>query len=346
MTDVCARALHAVDPRRGRQRDQLTTTSRINNTNNTENGRTKNILATLPHDVLDIVLSHLGARSLCTLSMLNRKWQFNLDSQLDRCWRELVARRWHLPMKHLLRTLGAVNFKVAYQTLDFRHRMPRGHLTEKHNRAFGRGSAPGIRVWILIHHGAESRLQRSVTSTGAGTPCITLRLCIQNVHHAALAVPLERQAYDVQLRSEAEPTVAAPLLGPPRVVAVNGIRAVAPTVAVAGGGDDGPPAAAALSLRALDHAVVSIDVACPADVLFETDFLCRVAHVTFNARATQPRSPHVPLSISPGGEVVTLPVVSRFVDEEDVWTSYIELPGGVILLRTENDGVAQRGGTY
>ena len=303
----------------------------------------KNVLASLPPDVLDVVLSYLAARSLCNLSTLNRQWQFDLDTQMDRIWRDLVARRWRPQLKHLRRTLGAANFKVAYQILVFRRRMPKGAFTEKHNKVFGLGHASGLVSWALVHHGAESRLQRR-----RGTAFITLRLCVQNVHHMELTLPLDRQGYEVQLRSEDESTIVVPVLGQPRIVAVNGVRTATPTPVGGGGGggggNDESNAPAEWRLRALDNIVVCIDVACPDDVVFETDFLSRVAHVAFTARATQPRPPHVPLSVPPA--TVALLVVNRFVDEEEVWQNYIELPGGVILLRAESDGVAQRSLAY
>ena len=63
---------------------------------------------------------------------------------------------------------------------------------------------------------------------------------------------------------------------------------------------------------------------------FETDFLARADSFGIKMNSCKPCAPHNPIK-----EVV---LKAKFVDEDTVWESYLELPGRVILLRLDCGG--------
>ena len=276
----------------------------------------------LSEDEASGVLSFLGAHALCVLSAVNRKWQFQCADFLDQFWKKLVEKRWKL-RGNLLRSLGAASWKFAYQILTFRRRMPRGVFTDKKNIPFGRGNLDGCLTWILVAHKADSRL----CVVNPTTNSITMHVCIQNVYLSNVVVALSEQTFGTNLRCDDNSVEKLSILRPPQLLAKNGSKKT----------DE--KGHTAIHLHALQNIVVAVDIGCPPDVVFETDFLSRV--VDFS----------VHLELVPSGndlcikqaEQHALIVDNVFVGEDEVWEHFMELPGGAILLRSEcGEGEANR----
>ena len=80
-----------------------------------------------------------------------------------------------------------------------------------------------------------------------------------------------------------------------------------------------------IKLGTMDYCVLSLEVICPSDIHYETDFLARAASVGFSGLVNTIKNG---VSIS-----FKLDVESEFFDESYIWDYYMELPGGLVLLR-------------
>jgi hypothetical protein len=264
-------------------------------------------------DIDRAILSYCGAKSLCNLSILNK---LSLSEQtqklIDNQWKVLIDQRWRLKAT-AIRNVGAPSWKVAYQILSMRKTIPRGIFTEKFNTIFGRGRTFGCSSWILVSHRPNTTLRRVVVQGGECT-IIDLRLCVQNICSGFIAIDASKHSsFEVTYRSEDGSLHRAPVLDT-RVIALNGKRIEGEKRAL-------------IELGQLDFTVIAMSVACPLDMEFETDFLTRAEQLTVTATSC------LPSQVAKGrGDI---PIVNNFVDEDTVWESYIELPGGAILLRED-----------
>ena len=279
----------------------------------------------LSEDETVSVLSFLSANALCALSAVNRKWQFQSAVLIDQCWKKLVEKRWRL-RGNLLRSLGAATWKIAYQILTFRRRMPRGFFTEKKNHPFGRGIQDGCLTWILVAHKADSRL-RVLNPT---TNCITIHVCIQNVYLSNVVVSLSEETFRTNLRCEDNAVEKLSILRPPQLLTKNGIK------------NSIEKEHTAIHLHALQNVVVAVDIGCPPDIVFETDFLSRVTNFSVHLDLVLPEHDSDQYCVKQV-EQHTLTVDNVFVGEEEVWEHFMELPGGAVLLRSDcGEGEASR----
>eukprot|EP01038_Epipyxis_sp_PR26KG_P006009 gene6009-8278_t len=71
-------------------------------------------------------------------------------------------------------------------------------------------------------------------------------------------------------------------------------------------------------LGPLDYAIIALTIVCPQEVIYETDFLSMMESITICAKS------------SDGQDVK---VSGNFYDENYISEHYLELPGGVVLLR-------------
>ena len=87
-----------------------------------------------------------------------------------------------------------------------------------------------------------------------------------------------------------------------------------------------------LSLGPLEYCVLACDVHCPATVTNETDFLAMMQSISCEFQI----KPSVARADMKGARTETEFSVREWihlVDESEVWNHYMELPGGVVLLR-------------
>ena len=244
----------------------------------------------------------------------------------------------------------------------------------KHNQVFGRGGSHGCYMWLLVGHRPDSRLQslsrviaqrpdsrclqpssRSshVNDRSSAGKVITLRVCIQNIDQPKVTVPLDEQAYEVLFRSDENTTQQRLACSHARMIAMCGSK-----VPLADGSSSSSAGSSSRSdasqhrhLKAYESMVLEIDVLCPLDVHTETDFLTRAVGLNLSVQVCTPIVPrrhehgelhddgteegheNSPLLHETRRDAV---IRSEFVDEEEVWDSYMELPGTRDMKREEN----------
>ena len=273
----------------------------------------------LGHDVDCIIVSFCGAKSLCKLSSLKKACHLDEnDDILEPIWKTLIERRWRV-RGNVLRAIGASSWKVAYQIMTFRHKIPRGIYTEKHNTIFGSTHSMGCEAWILIGHRSNTSLRRNGVVDYQASNYIELRVCIQNVYNGLLSIPLDRKNFAMICRTEEDLSLQKMCVNHVSILGVNGLRR-----------ETSSESDFDLKLGPLESAVVSVQVCCPHDMEFETDFLARADSFSIKLNICKPKFPFLAKK-----EVV---LKAKFVDEETVWESYVELPGRVILLRNDCGG--------
>lgn len=270
----------------------------------------------LGRDVDRIIVSYCGAKSLCNLIALKKSDAFDKDEDiLDPVWKVLIQKRWRV-RGNVLRAVGASTWRVAYQIMSFRHKIPRGVYTEKHNTVFGSTYSAGCESWVLIGHRSNTSLRRNTSQNDPNNNFIELRVCVQNVYNGMISIPLSSQGFEVVCRTEDDHKQQKMAIKNVCTLAVNGQRKEVSTE------DDFD-----IKLGPLESVVISVRVCCPLDMEFETDFLSRADHVAIQFSICKPYFPFTTK------RAVTMK--ARFVDEDTVWESYVELPGGVILLRSD-----------
>ena len=270
----------------------------------------------LGRDVDCIIVSYCGAKSLCNLIALKRTPAIEKDEDiLDPVWKYLIEKRWRV-RGNVLRAVGASSWKVAYQIMSFRHKIPRGIYTEKHNTIFGSTSSAGCESWILIGHQSNTSLRRNSVQNDLNSNFIELRVCVQNVYNGMISIPLDNSCFEMICRTEDDQSPQKMFVNNVYNLGVNGQRK-----------EVNAETDFDIKLGPLESVVISVQVCCPLDMQFETDFLARADRISIKLNLCKP---YYPYAI---GRAVTLK--ARFVDEDTVWESYVELPGGVILLRSD-----------
>jgi hypothetical protein len=198
---------------------------------------------------------------------------------------------------------------MAYRLMTWKHRVPRGIYTEKHNIVFAEGKGVGCECWILLAHRTSTRL-RHIDGVNNS---IELRICIQNITHKVLSVPLNGPSFEILCRTGTHDVDDLPV-SKVKAVALNGQKIQELTTQ--------KTKKSRIELNPLEFVVLSLEVICPADMEFETDFLARAKRLTLQANA---------------GHSATHPqqvlIEAKFIDEDVVWDHYVSLPGGAILLR-------------
>lgn len=270
----------------------------------------------LGRDVDCIIVSYCGAKSLCNLIALKKSHAYDKDEDiLDPVWKVLIQKRWRV-RGNVLRAVGATTWRVAYQIMSFRHKIPRGIYTEKHNTVFGSTYSAGCESWVLIGHRSNTSLRRTSAQNDLNNNFIELRVCVQNVYNGMISIPLNNHGFEVVCRTEDDQTQQKMFINNVCNLALNGQRK---EVSIEDDFD--------VKLGPLESVVISVRVCCPLDMEFETDFLARADHVCIKFNICKPYFPFTTK------RAVTMK--ARFVDEDTVWESYVELPGGVILLRSD-----------
>lgn len=201
--------------------------------------------------------------------------------------------------------------------MSFRHKIPRGIYTKKHNIVFGSCFSNGVESWISVNHMQNTNLRRSnIDGSDNNNNVIELRVCIQNICNGLISVPLDMNSFEMRCRSELDQTIQQQLtLKSVQNIGINGNRVEVSEIK------------SDVKLKPLDSVVLSVQIGCPMDMLFETDFLTRADNFAMKIIKCHPYSPYLE------DRSITLNV--KFVDEETVWDSYVELPGRVILLRQD-----------
>ena len=277
-------------------------------------------------DCLQVILSYFDAKSLCVVESVSH----NMKTILEDCytWEVLCDQRWKCS-KRVRKVLGVQSWKMAYRIMMKRQRLPKGLYTEKFNRSFGKGRKNGIDSWVLLGHTSNAK-----PSLRYGLNVMDIRLCVQNVYNSCLAF---KPADAIKILCSNEDLSVYKMNSPNiRLAALNGKRIE----------QSDKRAFEDIKLYPLDFAVFSCEVILPNDVFYETDLLARLSSLELIASKLSGESLICPKYTTKVGYNKDLEVraridanwenicvVNKIIDEKTMWDAYVELPGGIVLMR-------------
>jgi hypothetical protein len=275
-------------------------------------------------DVWRRIAYFLDAKSLSACAIACRRLRKLCDA--DEMWMAISLKRWNASHR-VMKILGAVSWKEAYRIMERRQRVPRGHYTEKFNICFGKGRTSGIDSWCFIGHTSSAR---AIIRKGDPNriPVMELRLCIQNVSNcwfkfcsSDVIVMGKQEDGGIQRLPSRTSTIIA--RAGKRLRSNSSEHFGVDTIL----NSEIASEAEQVHLGTLEYIVIALDVECPIDVIYETDLLARVHSL---------RVPGLRLPGSRGTKAWHTVLEAPLYDEKVFWQSYMELPGGVVLLKDES----------
>jgi hypothetical protein len=250
---------------------------------------------------------------------------FTLHAALfEHAFQELCQKRWNLKYPNrILKGIGAISWKNAYEILANRNTIPTGLYTGKFNSIFGAARSKGCSCWIFVAHKPNTKLNDRT---------IEIRLCIQNTHHSMpIAIDTNDPGIHFYFRTADGQNTNLRVAKALKVslIAKNGYK-IDSTLLLTD-----PSSSILLSLY--DFFVFSMTVRVPEllsdhgseSMEHEIDFLAAAISVHINV------SIPVLSSRLMESHFKTHTLVVPFIDETNAWEHYVTLPGGVILLRQD-----------
>jgi hypothetical protein len=180
----------------------------------------------LGRDVDSMIVQYCDARSLCNLTLLRKKKKSEEgeDDILEPVWQNLVYKRFRA-RGNILRAVGVQSWKLAYQTMSFRHKIPKGIYTEKHNTVFTfPSSSSGCESWVLLCHRANTSLRRNAILSDSVDNFVELRVCIQNICNGMISIPLDNKRFEMWSRKEGDQSLQRLFVKSVNNLGVNGLR--------------------------------------------------------------------------------------------------------------------------
>jgi hypothetical protein len=287
-------------------------------------------LQTLNFDASMAIVQYMNAIDMFRLEGTCK--YFNEFFIPEHVWQELCIRRWRVNEK-AAKVVGAAHWKYAYAILQRRKKLPKGSYTDsQRNATFGFGRAGGCDCWILIGHRPNTAANQ-ILVRGQQVRSIEFRVCFQNVYNGKVTLNLNETLARFHHLDDQYDLKEAETLNH-KIIALNGNRVAVSDPVV--------------TLKQLEFAVISFDVICPRDVYHETDLLSmsrkltvhwdlcdrcdgRIAHAHDRTSSLRKRE-----ALTPANYKISK-VICKFIDEAQIWDLYTELPGNVVLLRSESD---------
>ncbi len=270
------------------------------------------------------LLEYLTIQDLGSLCMVCK--QLHSDPSVDSAWKWLCCRRWYLKPKNTHKTIHGANsssMKEVYKLFHQRNQIPHGHYTNQHNIVFGKVFQNGMALWLLIGHGTTGMLKPSKFQ-GTVFNRIELRLCIQNVSHIHVRVPMTADTVEICCNESEEVKDGRLLHTDMNIVAINGIRSSVDSTASS--------LITHISLGRFEFAVFSFVVYCPESIESEPDFLTMIDNISLKIPVTDIISP---VNVFSTGTHVELTI--RKISDESVWSHYQILPNGLVMVRDEQN---------
>lgn len=292
-----------------------------NNENNNLTNRNKgsSYLLSIEDHLLRLLLIYFDAKSLCNLSITCKYCNKTIDPIFEEVWWQLCLKGWSISEKEKFKLCGiGSSMKYTYRMLWQRMRIPRGRYTERFNYIFGKGRNSNVSCWISLGHSSNAELYNlsaDINGVSTAARCVDMRLCIQNLGSNQLIINYLDPQQTVNLTcldQEQEDDVDQQSL---TVTTINEIARNGQTVS-------SPKHSSMSCLNPLEFIVLSCKVQCPPWVRYETDFLSMMDRIELKIN-------HAANDNTRGGDVVT----ATMIPENEIWEYYIELPGGVVLLR-------------
>lgn len=290
------------------------------------------------------IVSFCDARSLCDLSSTCSYFHSTIDNIIEEFWWALCQRGWNISQRERRKLCGVGStMKHTYRMLRQRMRIPCGRFTERFNYIFGKGSRSLRSCWLTLGHTTDARLTPvPATPHRPAKHRIEIRLCVQNVGGRPIVIDLSQPENTVQLFcfDDGKDTHDGytPMDEQARDTDALEVASIA-VIARNGTPVDGDAHTAHCDINPLDFVVLSCKVLCPTWVHYETDFLSMLERVKLRTHSWTSDTPSTATSSSAAAASDKMSVIeSSDVDivmapEDEVWEYYIELPGGVVLLR-------------
>lgn len=291
-------------------------------------------VADLDEHVLLLILDYCAPEDLRCWTRTSRECRDHRAT--ERAWRNTVQRRWRVQsFKFSPRVFGGENWRMAYEAMEGRRRMPRGRFTQKHNIAFAHGARRGLEAWVTLKHREDCMLRELRVSGERRIKAVELRLAVQNVGFAHVEVLVgcgvlhtlnEGGTYTRLRQLGARPQdLTQPIAcgsESPKLIAYNGKQ---PRGAAAEAFQDGMVSSRTMKLvNPLDFAVVTMTFPVPDNLRLETDLLLRTRRLS------------LPVIVCPAWGEDRAPRTEMlevdFRGEEFVWKYYTPLPGGIMVM--------------
>ena len=309
------------------------------------------------YDLL-LVFHYLNATDLMSIKQVNKQFYYREIHIINIAFKRLCFLRWNENDDKLLKILGTENWSDAYNIMVWKERIPKGIYTSSHkNIVFGHGKLNGCEGWILIAHTSNTKLRW--TNSPNVPPYINIRLCLQNIDHDLLLLQLNT----LNIIAKGANAFNGRFL-------VKNIRIIAKNGQSISDGDEN----SSMMMRQYEFIVLSMEIqivnnllavmaSTPAHIHIpynnhddsdsmehETDFLAMTKYLVIQNLYTlnSAKYDHHHINGSHNISSATTQDLSkrhvkkdnvslecRFIDEEESWNHYIELPGNVILLRHE-----------
>ena len=247
----------------------------------------------------------------------------NIDTEWP--WKILCRKRWQIPEQINKRMVGATTWKQAFEIMQTRQRLPKGDFTAKTNIVFGKGRNSCVDTWLLIGHTVDSRLRNNI---------IEIKLCIQNCH-ADSDITISLGCADFTVSCLSENGISTDLrISKATLVATQGVSCRFGTSSTSSNSTDSLCSVSSsssssssdkgvdsITLGLYSYCVIALEVPCPEEIVYETDFLARALQLRiFNCfTSRQCYSPNT--------------ITCDFFHNLFYTDHYDELPGGVVLLR-------------
>lgn len=295
-------------------------------------------ITTLDENLLSLIFSFLTAKDLCQLAITCKSFATSGQHiSMEMVWKALVDKRFGLNDR-TRKTVGAnnqKNMKDMYSLLHYRKQIPDGKFTSKQNFVFGKGQTQGILAWLVVAPSTNAIL-RPVSHQGQIVHKMELRFCIQNIQHEFVKLSVSEDFVSIECIASEDIKDGRLHTSSFRLLSKNGQIANPSTPSIESSmsramisgestsmkqqevGED------VLTLRLLDYAVISCQVYCPDSVESEPDLLTMLTKLEFHFKASQ---------VSHNMDVDV--AVIRMTDEE-VWSQYVSLPSGVVMLRDKS----------
>lgn len=273
---------------------------------------------------LHIVL-FLNARDVCKLQLTAKI--FNNYDIYEVLFQKLIEMRWREDSR-ILKIIGTPSWKTAYGILSRKKRMPQGLFTKKQNSiVFGHGRRCGCEGWIMVSHQPNTRLR-----VYGSYRVLTFQLCFQNISNDI--VNLNLNTLGMSIRTCHGVTQISSQI---KLVAKNGMRYINHRSNLSSNDH--------VKLRQYEFIVISFDAPIQDDdsIVYEAEYLSMARSLQFYIHVPSSDALCTKLTFDGVMGIVDsqlIPGISQlfvctFYDEMDIWDHYVELPGGVVLLRRD-----------
>lgn len=279
----------------------------------TKHDSSEGYFSRLSEDLIFLIFSFADVGSLGGIAQVSNCFLATASSG-DAVWKWIVKNRFHIDTSNprSKKTLGGRTWKEVYHSLSRINRIPKSKFTPARKAVFAKGggvtrrSNSPIAVWVLLSHTADCLTRRS---GGRGhTRFVELNVCIQNVKSGQGDVRVNLIDCTLQLRRNLDMSHQSVWMKP-RVL----YRSKGDVSALAMLGSD----LNTIVLQPFEFCVVSMHFPCQEDV-YETDLLSRAVSLS------------VPFSSA--GDQTTRTTNAHFIDDDEIWDHYMELPGACLTL--------------